>query len=332
MMSEMIGYYPWQQQQWRHLQQQLIEQKLPHALLLVGIPDIGKRQFGRALAAKILCEGTAETACRECAPCHLVLAATHPDLRLVQPEESKLIRVDQIRDLLDWAAQTSQQGGARIALLFPAEQMNLQSANALLKCLEEPGSDTYFILVTDQPGKLLPTIRSRCQQVDFPRPAADDVIPWIEAQGGQISDIPFLLDLANGAPLRVAQCFDSEYLARRAAVGEELTKLLGKSTTAVSVANKIFDKERPVEVYDVLYSLFSDALKFQQTSSEKVLINKDLKIVINAICKIKDSAGILAAIDLINKNRIAVTSSSNLNPQLLLESLFIKTFSPEIST
>ncbi len=104
-------YLPWQQSQKEKLLQQINVNRLPHALLFSGIKDIGKKDFAFALGAQLLCNRPGGgNACNQCSSCHLVNASTHPDLRIVRPEESKLIVIEQIRGLTEWVEQTAQQG------------------------------------------------------------------------------------------------------------------------------------------------------------------------------------------------------------------------------
>ncbi|MCZ6502799.1 MAG: DNA polymerase III subunit delta' [Gammaproteobacteria bacterium] len=318
-------YLPWQQLQKERLQQQITANRLPHALLFSGIKDIGKKDFAFAFGAQLLCTRPGGgSACNQCSSCHLLNASTHPDLRLVRPEESKLIVIEQIRDLTEWVVQTAQQGGCKVCILFPAEQMNVQSANALLKCLEEPGPDTFFILVTDQPGRLLPTVRSRCQRVEFQVPHEEEAIPWLQSCSDSDVDISLLLALAAGAPMKVVKQFDGDYLNRRARIMGATDGLIQGKVTAVAAAASLLSKEYPVEIYDVLYGLFSDALKLTLSSSNNTLINKDMESFINVISNKFSCTAMLLVIDCVNMCRRAVTGSSNPNPTLLLESLLIK--------
>lgn len=317
-------FFPWQLPQRIRLLKQIDENRLPHALLLTGVPDIGKKAFAFALASQLLCKHPdAGQACNSCAACRLLRAGSHPDLRIVRPEESKLIVVGQIRDLIDWARQTSQQGGAKVAILYPAEKMNVQSANALLKCLEEPGARSFFLLVTDQPGRLLPTIRSRCQKIEFPVPQKEDAARWLQANTEPGVDISLLLALALGAPLKVVDKYDVEFLARRAEIASNIEMITHGERSPVVAATKLLNRNDPREVYDILYSIFSDALRMQVVGSDKSIINNDIYNIVNVISNIYEGSVIFAMIDMISDCRNTVTGSSNLNPQLLLESLLI---------
>src|SRR5690606_26968585 len=149
---------------WQQICAQQAANKLPHALMLAGPKGIGKRHLAEALAHLLLCLAPVEgTPCGKCRSCQLNHAQPHPDFLMLAPEEgSKAIKVDQVRGLIESLGKTAQQGGYKVLVLEPAEAMNINSANALLKSLEEPANNTLLILVSHTPSAVLPTIRSRC--------------------------------------------------------------------------------------------------------------------------------------------------------------------------
>jgi len=197
----------------------------PHAMLVTGPVGIGKRVLAQSLARALLCETAAAdgSACGRCPGCGYAAAGQHPDLRLLEPieiddDEVKLVEwisVDRIRALIRWAEITSHRGGAKVALIVPAERMNEAAANALLKTLEEPPAATYFVLVSHLPGRLPATIVSRCQRIVAPRPTRAEARSWLIAQG--LADPDDALAQANDAPLRAWALADSGYQAQRSA-------------------------------------------------------------------------------------------------------------------
>ena len=191
---------------------------MPHALLLQGRMGIGKLDFAEALAGALLCEQptTHGHACEQCDSCNWYAQGNHPDLRVVEPEESgsagdddsaeakptrksQVISVDQVRELAEFLGLSSHRASVRIVLLHPAEALNAASANALLKMLEEPPPGVLFILVTHQPQRLLPTIRSRCNKIDMPFPERAQAESWLAEQG--IAQSADRLAYVGGAPL-----------------------------------------------------------------------------------------------------------------------------------
>lgn len=231
--------YPWQQAQWRTLMERLRAGRLAHGLLLYGPAGTGKEAFAERLAYALLCrQPRADGApCGTCQACALNAAGTHPDLARVHPEDSKFIRVDQIRALSARLSVTSQLGGYRVAVIAPAQRMNAEAANSLLKTLEEPGADTVLLLVSSQPARLPATIRSRCQRVAFPLPPADVAAGWLR-DCGHDEDPAALLALADGAPLAALQLAQEGGAAQRQALLEDLEALLLRQQDPVQLAAK----------------------------------------------------------------------------------------------
>lgn len=208
-------------------------------MLLVGPPGVGKTAFSEQLATLLLCESiTAEmTACGNCQACRWLDAGNHPDFRRVAPdgddeaeegvsEKAKkrgpgTIRIDQIRELESFVFVGSHRHGNRVVLVTEAEAMNGAAANSLLKILEEPPINVYFILVSSRTKSLLPTIRSRCRVIAFGPPDAAAAAAWL-ASAGLEKQAARYLNLAGGAPMRVAQWKAQGQLAPLDAVVDSL--------------------------------------------------------------------------------------------------------------
>ena len=200
-----------------------------HALLLHGAAGDGLFEGAQAIARSWLCEADDEAArpCGRCGACHLLAGGHHPDLFRLFPEAlrqqlgdggdaaesegtakaarrkpSRQIRIDEVRAAIDWVATTSARGRAKVVLIHPAEAMNLQSASALLKTLEEPPRGARLLLTAAQPAQLLPTVRSRCQVLRLPPPAAEAARQWLAGQGLEQPEV--LLAAASGRPLEAA--------------------------------------------------------------------------------------------------------------------------------
>ncbi|MDO5639018.1 MAG: DNA polymerase III subunit delta' [Neisseria sp.] len=200
--------YPWHQAQWQQLAAHW--QNQPNAWLFTGKENTGKTAFARHLAQALLCEtpAAAHEPCGQCPSCHLFGQQSHPDFYELTPEipegeavGRKLlqIKIDAVRTLIDDIQLTSVRGGRRVVLVHPAESMNLQAANGLLKALEEPPADVVFLLVTHSRDKLLPTIKSRCRQMLLPAPSHEQALGWLQRQ--QVGDAEALLAFHSGAPL-----------------------------------------------------------------------------------------------------------------------------------
>ncbi len=202
--------------------------QLPHALLLTGQRGIGKFALARSFAASLLCENltAAGEACGACLACGWLAQGNHPDLRLLQPnamiaeaaesgeldeagkkKPSQQITIDQVRALDDFLHVGTHRHGARVVLLNPAEAMNRSTANALLKSLEEPIASTLFLLISSEPHRLLPTIRSRCQVMPVRHPVHGLAGQWLSDAG--VREAENWLALAGGSPLLALELSNS---------------------------------------------------------------------------------------------------------------------------
>lgn len=214
-------FLPWQRE---HAQRWLTgRERFAHAWLLHGTAGIGKVRYAQAAAASLLCEAPqAQLACGACPACHWLRQGNHPDFRALRPDAVALaegvwndtdeatpsttkknpsqdIRIEQIRELEAWVNTATHRGGLRVILLYPAQALNVFSANALLKLLEEPPQGTVFLLVADNLDRLLPTLVSRCRHLPLTAPPHDAATRWLAEAG--VEQAEAYLAAAGGAPL-----------------------------------------------------------------------------------------------------------------------------------
>ena len=175
---------PWLAPAQARLRAALAAGRLGQGLLIHGSEGIGAAWFARWTAALFFCAQGARSPCGECRSCQQIEATLHPDFYWLQPlEESREIRVPQIRELLEDLMLTSHGNGWKVVVLSPADKLNRNAANALLKTLEEPAARTALILVSTQPSRLPATVRSRCQRIDLLAPDQPAALAWLAAQG-----------------------------------------------------------------------------------------------------------------------------------------------------
>lgn len=203
---------------------QLLAQR-GHAWLLQGPSGLGQYGLGLALVRAWLCEHpSAQGACGACVSCHAIDVRTHADLCVLMPETvmlelgwpldekaqndidekkrkpSKEIRVEAMREAIEFAQRTSARGRGKAVLVYPAERMNHVTANALLKTLEEPPGEVRFVLASEAAHQLLPTIRSRCLTHTLSWPDDAQAQTWLQGQGVPPDDARSLLRAAGGRP------------------------------------------------------------------------------------------------------------------------------------
>lgn len=203
---------------------QLLAQR-GHAWLLHGPSGLGQYDLAMALVRAWLCESTQDgLACGHCSSCHAIDVRTHADLCVLMPEvdmlargwplsekaaaeidekkrkPSREIRVDAMRDAVEFAQRTSGRGRGKAVLVYPAERMNGITANALLKTLEEPPGDVRFVLASEAAHLLLPTIRSRCLGHAMLWPAPAQSVAWLQTQGLDAAAARSFLQLSGERP------------------------------------------------------------------------------------------------------------------------------------
>jgi len=222
--------YPWQRNDWQQLA--ALRDRLPHALLLHGQQGIGKRDLALHFAQGLLCETPLADGqpCNTCSACHWFAQGNHPDFSVVRPEAleagaggdadsdgegsgkkkapSKIIRMEQVRALIETVGVGTHRAGLRVVVVYPLDALQTEGANALLKTLEEPPPSTVFLLVTDRIDRVLPTILSRCRQFSVTRPAPTAALEWLRSQG--VADVEAQLALAGGAPLTALHAAEAE--------------------------------------------------------------------------------------------------------------------------
>ncbi len=316
MTTDIEPLYPWQVAQFQQLTKLCTDNRLPHALLFSGPAQVGKAHFTRHLVQYLLCRSPAGEACGECDTCLLVKAGSHPDNRLITLTDSKQIRVEQIRDILGWENQTANQGGRMVCVLDPAETMNHQAANALLKSLEEPTPNTILILITHQATRLLPTIRSRCHKVNFPLPPTEVAVTWLKSRLDQAPEL--LLEMAGGSPLKVINELDDTFLNNRQTLAEALLPLSQGTASPLQLAAQLAD-ENPVQLLEILYSLVADSLQHSLTQSKLSIKNKDLHDILQKYSELAPLEQRFTLLDSITQAQNLLSSPSNANPRMLLE-------------
>lgn len=203
---------------------QLLAQR-GHAWLLQGPSGLGQYALALSLVRAWLCDAPqAHGACDQCASCHAIDVHGHADLCVLMPEvqmmalgwplpekaqadiddkkrkPSREIRVDAMRDAVEFCQRTSARGRGKAVLVYPAEQMNTITANALLKTLEEPPGDVRFVLVSEAAHQLLPTVRSRCLTHTMTWPQTEQALQWLSSQGAEPEVAQAALQAAGGRP------------------------------------------------------------------------------------------------------------------------------------
>lgn len=296
--------YPWCHSEWTRLVELRRANKLPHAILVNGQPGLGIENFALALAQYILCAAPqGPQACTQCKSCKLLNAGSHPDLRVLTPEEkSEQIRVDQIRSANEFLAQTAQQGAWKVVVLAPAHAMNPSAANALLKNLEEPAQRTLFLLVSEAPYKVLATIRSRCRLVTIAPPDMESAVAWL--QKNAVKDPQALIQRVGLSPLLALDWHNNNRMQDQHKIIGALKDLLSrKSTTATAVREWA---QYPAK--DVVIAMLFWVEELARKNSAEGGQSQALTLLFRFS-------------DRLRQKRALLESSANVNPALLVDEL-----------
>jgi DNA polymerase-3 subunit delta' len=314
--------YPWLQPIVDSMAACLSRQRMPHALLFTGQPGVGKAALADYLARQLLCTALPADGvpCGRCAACLQYAAGAHPDYFRVEPaDDASIIKVDQVRELAEKLSLSSHHGGFKVALLMPADAMNVNAANSLLKTLEEPSDNTVLLLVSARPAQLPATIRSRCQLVRVAAPARDVALRWLT---GQVPDdrMDIYLQLAHGAPLEALRQAQDGLIPQRRERFDALLGILDGTGSALAVAR---DWSRDEELQGIrwLREWLMDLLRIRLTGSTESVRSADLEPALGALASRLESKVMFRQLDSIN-SLLRLTAGS-LNRQLLTEDVLL---------
>ncbi|WOE32059.1 MULTISPECIES: DNA polymerase III subunit delta' [unclassified Acinetobacter] len=272
MQEPAVQIYPWQQHVWDTLTTRFPQ--IGHGLLFYGQSGCGKQQFTQQFLAWVLCQDrdSQRLACGVCGSCQWLKANTHPNyVHITTDEDNKKqnakIKIEKIRDLLPFVQQTVD--GWRVIVIEPAEALNMASANALLKTLEEPGDRVMIILLADHYLKLPATIRSRLQHFALDRISAEQADHYLNQHliDHDLRQRQLLMNLSNQMPLQAVILMEKLWLEKRAEFLQDWYALVTQKSMPLTMATKWHKVLVFNEFMQMFEYLLADviAFKMQQT-------------------------------------------------------------------
>jgi DNA polymerase-3 subunit delta' len=309
----------------RTLQRAIANNALAHAYLFSGQAGIGKKRTALALAAAVNCLNAGpEGGCGECPSCCKVDRLGHPDVHLLVPDGDE-IKIDQIRQVQADFALKPFEGTKKVLIVDNAESMNAASSNAFLKTLEEPPGEALIILITAMPQSLLPTIRSRCQEITFhPLPRNTLARALVRMRGLSEEDAWFIAALAQGSMGRGLEMdIEQEKDAR-----EEIAMLwsgleqMGPGEALALAETLAKDRERLERLIDIGVETLRDALVYRETSDERLLIHAQAQQAHHKAADRYSLPRLLADMELFISSRDLL--DRRVSAQLVAENLFLK--------
>lgn len=304
-----------------------------HAYVFSGPEGVGKKLMALGFAKLLNCAaeggGEAEGPC-PCLACSKIARGIHPDVMTVEHSGQYVIKVEQVREEVERRIQSSPfEGRVKVAIVDDAHRMNASAQNAFLKTLEEPPGDTVIILVTSKPEGLLPTIRSRCQPLEFDPLEPEEIAGVLEAERGYPPEEARLVARLARGSLGAALDFDTELLGFRTEAALRLSKLDPRSAADVLGFVETLPtgsgKEEGARLeffFALLSSLFHDALLHSTGAGSQAFFNPDLAGVVTALAEHSSTRELAQKQKLIDSTTAAVFLG-NANRTIALEHLLV---------
>lgn len=315
-------HLPWVENMWQSL---LVRNPMPHALLLSGQPGMGKAHFARAFAAYWQCtDRKGSSACGHCRSCHLLSVGNHPDVKVLEGEGvTNTIKVDSVRALVNWTAMSPKIGQYKVVIIRHADKMNIASANALLKTLEDPPGSTLFLLVTAYADTLPLTIRSRCQCLHFPASYSQDTVDWLEVKLDHKQNARTLLRIAEGSPFKALHlAHDDNLKEERQQLFADVHSVVVHQSDPLIVASR-WQKHGINHLVNLLISWAIDLMRLRLTGESFTVTNIDVLQEMQSLQAGVDLSRLLLFYDKLLALKCTSLTSVTLNPGLVLEDVMI---------
>jgi len=319
----------------------IARETLPPSLLLAGPRGIGKRRTAAAIATTLNClrprrSDTFEIdACGECPSCRRIARGVHPDVIVVEPEESGTIKTDQVRSVIDAANYRPFEGRRRVVIVDDADALVTQAQNALLKTLEEPPSASVFLLVSSMSDALLSTVRSRC------RPLRLGELTPVEVAGVLVRDHQYSEAQAHAAAAEAGGSVGRALEARDVDIGEarEAAQRLLQQTARISdparrleaardlvgkVSGAPREREQLAVRLRVLSSLLRDLGLLASNAGAVSLANTDLRGDLNRLTDAFDGERTARAFGAVDRALVALDSRHNAGPKVVADWLALQ--------
>ena len=248
--------------------------RLAHAYLFTGPQDIGKSETALAVSKFLNCEKPGmDFFCDECPACLKINHGNHPDIHVIDSQETETIKIEQIRTLIEQIQLRPFEANVKVFIIKNVEDLSLEGANALLKTLEEPSKNSLLILTTTVPEKNLDTIRSRCHSIAFfpesNRKLADRLIKDYAIDR---SASHFLSFFSEGCLGRAGHLAREKFFERK---NQTIDLMVCSSGSDDYLKQILSDKKKTREVLNVLLTWFRDLLLLKLSSDESRVIHLD---------------------------------------------------------
>jgi DNA polymerase-3 subunit delta' len=305
-----------------------------HAYLFAGPERVGKAALAMRLAQALNCAADGERPCGDCSACRRIASRAHADVFTVTLEptsegsQSTAVGVDQMREVERTVALAPYEGRSRVVIIDPADGMTTEAQNAFLKTLEEPPPHVVFVMVSAQPERLLPTVLSRCQRIDFRLVPAEAIESALRERGADGEEARTLARLAAGRPgWSFAMAAEPAMLERRReAIAQTRSFMTLSMAERMKLAEKLAGrfKEKRDDVFDRIHeweSWWRDVLLAQSGAAESAA-NVDMRSEMEADAQACSQGAVLAFVKALGEAREHLRA--NVSARLVLEYLMLQ--------
>lgn len=290
------------------LERVLNSARIAHAYLFSGPEGIGKGKIAIAFIRQLFCaEGSG---CGRCSSCRKIASGNHPDMHTILPD-GQFIKIDQVRALQKELSYRPYEAVRKACIIDGAEKLNPSSGNALLKTLEEPPGSAIIILLTTAAESVLPTIRSRCQQLAFSGVPADDIETLLVARGVAAESARVAAALADGSIARALEFSSDASDADRQEIIARACRVSLQEMSSVFAFGEQFDKDREkaLQSLELLLGFWRDMLHFH--SGSVAAVNRDMSELIVGESARRSGTAIMDGIETLLKTREAIKRNAN---------------------
>lgn len=293
--------------------------RIGHAYLFIGPEGTGRKMTAEAFIAALFCGR--EDACGSCPTCRKLAAGSHPDLHLLQPD-GQFIKIDQVRALQRELAYRPYEAPRKACIIDGADRLNQSSGNALLKTLEEPPGNALMILLATTADNVLPTVRSRCQQLLFSGIPTEAIEQFLRDGGTDTGTAQVASSLADGSIARALALCNEDIMTHRSAVITAACGLNRREMLPMFTLGEMFDKEREkaTQALELLTSFWRDLLLLRSGSDR--VVNRDLLPLLEQESEKRSERAIMENIEQLGRTRSAILRNANV--RLALDALSMK--------
>ncbi len=309
-----------------NLRKAIESDRIAYAYLFVGPEGMGKKSIGNMFAKAILCTSRFSKPCGECLSCRQLTSGNHPDVTLVKPQKTS-IGIEEIRTIQKELNIRPYQSDRKLILIEDAHLLTFQAQNALLKSLEEPPPFVVFILLSQRLQGLLPTVLSRLKVFRLERLSKKDIAGIIVRRTDTTPEKADLYAaLSEGNPGRgIKLAVSSEFTLQREGIFVFLGNVNADLSELLSFESFFTNNRDNVEsIFDLLISWFRDCLVFKETKNIDLIINIDMKDLLETHAEALSSKDVVYMIEMIEKSKKMIKGNANF--QLVVENVLFEIF------